>query len=44
VNALGLEAIADYEHSLMHYALEALQQVPTLKIYGPADRAGVIRL
>ena len=42
VNALGLEAIADYEHTLMHYALEALQQVPTLKIYGPADRAGVI--
>ncbi|MGO4743918.1 cysteine desulfurase SufS [Serratia quinivorans] len=42
VNALGLEAIADYEQSLMHYALEALQQVPTLKIYGPADRAGVI--
>ncbi|CAI2440065.1 Cysteine desulfurase [Serratia liquefaciens] len=42
VNALGLEAIADYEHSLMHYAIEALQQVPTLKIYGPADRAGVI--
>ncbi|CAI1652793.1 Cysteine desulfurase [Serratia liquefaciens] len=42
VNALGLQAIADYEHSLMHYALEALQQVPTLKIYGPADRAGVI--
>lgn len=42
VNALGQEAIADYEHSLMHYALEALQQVPTLKIYGPADRAGVI--
>ncbi|NLU18118.1 MAG: cysteine desulfurase SufS [Serratia liquefaciens] len=42
VNALGLEAIADYEHSLMQYALEALQQVPTLKIYGPADRAGVI--
>ena len=42
VTALGLEAIADYEHSLMHYALEALQQVPTLKIYGPADRAGVI--
>ncbi|MBI3311674.1 MAG: cysteine desulfurase SufS [Serratia liquefaciens] len=42
VNALGLEAIADYEQSLMHYALEALQQVPTLKIYGPVDRAGVI--
>ncbi len=42
VNALGLEAIGDYEQSLMHYALEALQQVPRLKIYGPAERAGVI--
>ncbi|CAI1649511.1 cysteine desulfurase SufS [Serratia proteamaculans] len=42
VNALGLEAIGDYEQSLMHYALEALQQVPMLKIYGPAERAGVI--
>ncbi len=42
VNALGLEAIHDYEQSLMHYALEALQQVPTLKIYGPARRSGVI--
>ncbi|WP_413504195.1 cysteine desulfurase SufS [Serratia grimesii] len=42
VNALGLAAIGDYEQSLMHYSLEALQQVPTLKIYGPAERAGVI--
>jgi cysteine desulfurase/selenocysteine lyase len=42
VNTLGLEAIHDYEQSLMHYALEALQQVPTLKIYGPAQRSGVI--
>ncbi|AGO54974.1 cysteine desulfurase SufS [Serratia plymuthica 4Rx13] len=42
VNALGLEAIHDYEQSLMHYALEALKQVPTLKIYGPTERAGVI--
>ncbi|WP_337262408.1 MULTISPECIES: cysteine desulfurase SufS [unclassified Serratia (in: enterobacteria)] len=42
VNDLGLEAIHDYEQSLMHYALEALQQVPALKIYGPAARAGVI--
>lgn len=42
VNALGLEAIHDYEQSLMHYALEALKRVPTLKIYGPAERAGVI--
>ncbi|MFS7160992.1 cysteine desulfurase SufS [Serratia proteamaculans] len=42
VKGLGLEAIGDYEQSLMHYALEALQQVPMLKIYGPAERAGVI--
>ncbi|MGB8665678.1 MAG: SufS family cysteine desulfurase, partial [Serratia inhibens] len=42
VNALGLEAIHDYEQSLMYYALEALKQVPTLKIYGPTERAGVI--
>ncbi|MGQ8774696.1 cysteine desulfurase SufS [Serratia sp. NA_112.1] len=42
VNALGLEAIGDYEQSLMRYALEALQQVPRLKIYGPTERAGVI--
>ncbi|CAM3922082.1 cysteine desulfurase SufS [Serratia silvae] len=42
VEALGLENIHDYEQSLMRYALEGLQQVPTLKIYGPAQRAGVI--
>lgn len=42
VNAIGLEAIHDYEQSLMHYALEDLRQVPTLKIYGPAQRSGVI--
>lgn len=42
VEALGLNAIHDYEQSLMHYALKALSQVPTLKVYGPAHRAGVI--
>lgn len=42
VEALGLENIHDYEQSLMRYALDGLQQVPTLKIYGPAQRAGVI--
>jgi len=42
VEALGLDNIHDYEQSLMHYALDGLQQVPTLKIYGPAQRAGVI--
>lgn len=42
MSALGLKAIKNYEQSLMNYALEALQQVPTMKIYGPADRVGVI--
>ncbi|MCO7508885.1 cysteine desulfurase SufS [Serratia fonticola] len=42
VEALGLENIHEYEQSLMRFALDGLQQVPTLKIYGPAQRAGVI--
>ncbi|WP_337048826.1 cysteine desulfurase SufS [Serratia fonticola] len=42
VEALGLENIHEYEQSLMRYALDGLQQVPTLKIYGPAQRAGVV--
>ncbi|MBC3249334.1 bifunctional cysteine desulfurase/selenocysteine lyase [Serratia fonticola] len=42
VEALGLENIHDHEQSLMRYALDGLQQVPTLKIYGPAQRDGVI--
>ncbi|MFC0227083.1 cysteine desulfurase SufS [Serratia aquatilis] len=42
VNTLGLDAIQDYEQSLMQYALEVLPQVPTLKIYGPVKRSGVI--
>lgn len=42
VTALGRDAIAHYESSLMHYALEALAQVPDLTLYGPAERHGVI--
>ncbi|MGK9171825.1 cysteine desulfurase SufS [Yokenella regensburgei] len=42
VSALGLENIARYEQSLMDYALKALQEVPDLKVYGPAHRLGVI--
>jgi cysteine desulfurase/selenocysteine lyase len=42
VDALGLEHIQSYEHELMRYALEALQQVPDLTVYGPAERSGVI--
>ncbi len=42
MNVLGLKAIHNYEQLLMHYTLEALQRVPTIKIYCPADRVGVI--
>ncbi len=42
VRKLGLEAIADYEQTLMHYALNALAEVPDLTLYGPAQRQGVI--
>jgi cysteine desulfurase/selenocysteine lyase len=42
VSELGMQAIHDYEQSLMSYAMQALQQVPDLTIYGPQQRAGVI--
>jgi cysteine desulfurase/selenocysteine lyase len=42
VQNLGLDNIADYEQTLMRYALNALREVPDLTIYGPADRLGVI--
>lgn len=42
VTELGLDAISGYEQELMSYALQALQQVPSLQLYGPANRSGVI--
>ncbi len=42
VGKLGLENIADYEQTLMHYALAELASVPDLTLYGPANRLGVI--
>ncbi|WP_318389513.1 cysteine desulfurase SufS [Enterobacter sp.] len=42
VTHIGLSAIAEYERSLMHYALGELANVPDLTLYGPADRLGVI--
>ncbi|MDP9767860.1 UNVERIFIED_ORG: cysteine desulfurase/selenocysteine lyase [Atlantibacter hermannii] len=42
VTRLGLEAIGEYEQTLMRYALDALREVPDLTLYGPADRKGVI--
>ena len=37
VNQLGFETIQVQEHQLSQYALEKLQQVPGLEIYGPAE-------
>jgi cysteine desulfurase/selenocysteine lyase len=42
VGGLGLENIADYEQTLMHYALAELASVPDLTLYGPQNRLGVI--
>ncbi|WP_058909848.1 cysteine desulfurase SufS [Entomohabitans teleogrylli] len=42
VTHLGLDNIGEYESALMHYALQALREVPDLALYGPARRRGVI--
>ncbi|MDX6041518.1 cysteine desulfurase SufS [Scandinavium lactucae] len=42
VSGLGLDNIADYEQTLMHYALAELGTVPDLTLYGPAERLGVV--
>ena len=40
VSALGLTHIAEYEQTLMRYALQALENVADLTLYGPQDRLG----
>ena len=44
LNALGMENVRQHEQSITAYAMEQLQQVPGLTIYGPdtAQRGGVI--
>ncbi|UXY09089.1 cysteine desulfurase SufS [Kosakonia sp. ML.JS2a] len=42
VTRRGLDAIGEYEQTLMCYALTALAEVPDLTLYGPAQRQGVI--
>ena len=42
VSALGLRHIAEYEQTLMRYALQALESVADLTLYGPPNRLGVI--
>ncbi|MGP4123121.1 MAG: cysteine desulfurase SufS [Sodalis sp. (in: enterobacteria)] len=42
VEQVGLDNIKAYEHDLMCYTLKALRQVPSLTLYGPDNRTGVI--
>lgn len=42
VSAIGREAIHRYETDLMQYAVSALRRVPTIVMYGPEQRQGVI--
>jgi cysteine desulfurase/selenocysteine lyase len=44
LSAVGLDAIEQYEHELVAYALERLQDVPGIVLYGPAPerRAGIV--
>jgi cysteine desulfurase (EC 2.8.1.7) len=42
VSGLGLDQIAEYEQTLMHYALKELATVPDITLYGPQERLGVV--
>jgi cysteine desulfurase / selenocysteine lyase len=44
LEAIGLEAIAEYEQELAAYALERLAEVPGIVLYGPPPdrRAGIV--
>ena len=43
VNSVGLGNIASYEHALLAYATEAIQQIPGVRIIGTArEKTGVI--
>jgi cysteine desulfurase/selenocysteine lyase len=40
---IGLDAIRQHEHELLHYATDKLQQIPGLKIFGQApDKVSII--
>jgi cysteine desulfurase/selenocysteine lyase len=36
LSAIGMEAVAQHEHAMISYALEALSEVPQLEVFGPA--------
>ena len=43
LTSVGMEAIAAHEHKITEYALERLEEVPGVKVFGPAaqDKGGV---
>jgi cysteine desulfurase/selenocysteine lyase len=41
LNSIGMDAIAKHEHEITEYALEQLEEIPGLKVFGPsADQKG----
>jgi cysteine desulfurase/selenocysteine lyase len=44
LQGLRMEAVQAHTHTLVHYALEQLQQMPDIDLYGPAadERSGVV--
>jgi cysteine desulfurase / selenocysteine lyase len=41
LSAIGMDAIAEHEHEITEYALERLEEVPGVKVFGPsADKKG----
>ncbi len=41
---VGMEQIAQHEHQIIEYALERLEEIPGVKVFGPQaeDRGGVV--
>lgn len=42
VSAIGLDAIAEYEHQLMEYATEKLKEIEEMRIFGEANHKGSV--
>jgi len=41
LSSIGMDAIAAYEHEITEYALERLEEIPGIKLFGPsADKKG----
>ncbi|WP_028783599.1 cysteine desulfurase [Thalassobacillus devorans] len=42
INEIGLNEIAEHEHTLVNYAMERMREIDGLTIYGPEERAGLV--